>query len=177
VKEQVNYGRKLVVRIDEGCKYFSKFRVAGNEVEKLHGPTYQLFGREAVPREGRHYFDLRIILIRNNNIVVGVISDKSKDEQFSFKKPNCVCYNGYDGSICEQEKQRLVDCKPREGQRIRTVVDLVDPSNATVSWYLMGGEQGTHAIGTAAIPPSMAKLPLFPYFELYWENNKVKINA
>jgi hypothetical protein len=63
-------------------------------------------------------------LIKNNNIVLGVISDKSKDEQFSFKKMNCVCYNGYDGSICEQEKQKYVNVKPRQEKSIRTVVDM-----------------------------------------------------
>jgi hypothetical protein len=65
-------------------------------------------------------------MIRNNNIVVGVISERKKDDQFSFKKLNCLCYNGYDGSVCEQEKIKYVGIKPKEGNRIRTVVDIAN---------------------------------------------------
>ena len=83
------------------------------EVEKLHGPTYQLYHKEPLPLQGRFFFDIRILLIKNNNIVVGVITEKNKEEQFSFKKVNCVCYNGYDGSICEQDKQTYVNVKPK----------------------------------------------------------------
>lgn len=102
----------------------------------MHGPTYQLYHNEALPKEGRFYFDIKIILIKNNNIVVGVITDKNKDEQFSFKKMNCVCYNGYDGSICEQDKQRYVNIKPKEGNKLRTVIDM---SLMQIEWYMMGG--------------------------------------
>ena len=41
-----------------------------------------------------------------------------------IEKMNCVCYNGYDGSICEQEKQKYVNVKPRQEKSIRTVVDM-----------------------------------------------------
>jgi len=41
----------------------------------------------------------------------------------------------------------------------------------------MGGELSRTFIGKAYIPPSMAKQPLYPYFELYWEGNKVKLNV
>jgi hypothetical protein len=131
-----DYGKKVSLRVDERAKHFGKFRVCGTEVEKLHGPTYQLFHSEPLPREGRFYFDIKIVLIKNNNIVVGLISDKNKEEQFSFKKMNSVCYNGYDGSICEQDRQSYVAVKPKEGHRLRTVVDM---GSAQVEWYVMGG--------------------------------------
>jgi len=155
-------------------KYLSKFQIEGSGVvEKLHGPTYQLYNGESLPFEGRYYFDIRIILIKNNNIVVGVITEKCKDEQFSFKKMNCVCYNGYDGSICEEDRQKYVTFKPKEGNRIRTMVDL---GCARVDWFIMEGSHSKVHIGTASIPASMLKQPLFPYFELYWEGNKVRLN-
>jgi hypothetical protein len=133
-----------------------------------------LFHNEALPREGKFFFDVRIILIKNNNIVVGVITDKNKDEQFSFKKMNCVCYNGYDGSICEQERQKYVNVKPKEGNKIRTVVDM---TTGSIEWHIMGGELQRNLIGRACIPLSMIKQPLYPYFELYWESNKVRLNS
>lgn len=143
-------------------------------MEKLHGPTYQLYHSEPLPREGRFYFDIKILLIRNSNIVVGIISEKNKEEQFSFKKMNSVCYNGYDGSICEQDRQSYVTVKPKEGNRLRTVVDM---TLAQVEWYIMGGELLRTLIGKATIPASMLKQHLYPYFELYWEGNKVKLNT
>lgn len=144
------------------CKYLGKFDLSNNGiVEKLHGPTYQLYNGEALPLEGRFHFDVRIILIKNNNIVVGVITEKCKEEQFSFKKMNCICYNGYDGSICEEDRQKYVNFKPKEGNRIRTLVDM---ANSRVDWYIMDGNQVRNHIGSAVIPPSMLKQPLFPYF-------------
>jgi hypothetical protein len=41
----------------------------------------------------------------------------------------------------------------------------------------MGGEMQKLLIGKTLIPHSMAKQQLFPYFELYWEGNKVRLNA
>jgi hypothetical protein len=41
----------------------------------------------------------------------------------------------------------------------------------------MGGELIRTFIGKALIPPSMTKQALYPYFELYWEGNKVKLNV
>lgn len=41
----------------------------------------------------------------------------------------------------------------------------------------MGGELMRTLIGKATIPPSMMKQHIYPYFELYWEGNKVKLNA
>ena len=140
----------------------------------MQGPTYQLFHCDPLPKEGRFHFDIRIIHIRNNNIVVGLITDKNKDEQFSFKRLNSVCYNGYDGSICEQDRQSYVTIKPKEGNRLRTVVDM---TLSQIEWYIMGGELSRTFIGKAYIPPSMAKQSLYPYFELYWEGNKVKLNV
>lgn len=124
MRDLEDYGKRLVFKIDDRSKYFNKFKISANEVEKLHGPTYQLFHCDPLPKEGRFYFDIKIILIRNNNIVVGLITDKNKDEQFSFKRLNSVCYNGYDGSICEQDRQSYVTIKPKEGNRLRTVVDM-----------------------------------------------------
>lgn len=114
------------------------------------------------------------MFIKNNNIVVGVITDKNKEEQFSFKRSNCICYNGYDGSVCEQDKTIYVGYKPKENNKIRTVVDV---SQSLVEFYLIGGDAPKESIGKAHIPPSMAKQPLYPYFELYWESNRVKLNA
>jgi len=114
------------------------------------------------------------VQIKNNNIVVGIITDKNKDEQFSFKKMNCVCYNGYDGSICEQDKQKYVNFKPKDNTKLRTVVDM---TQGQVEWFIMGGEARKCSIGQANIPSTMIKQPLFPYFELYWEGNRVKLNA
>ncbi len=93
--------------------------------------------------------------------MVGVITDLNKEAQFSFKKPNSVCYNGFDGSICEQDKQSYVTVKPKEGTRLRTVVDM---TLAQVEWYIMGGELSRMFIGKAMIPPVMTKQPLYPYF-------------
>ena len=42
-KEIEEFGKKIVFKIDENSKYYSKFKMASNEVEKLHGPTYQLY--------------------------------------------------------------------------------------------------------------------------------------
>jgi hypothetical protein len=120
-----------------------------------------LFHHEPIPKEGRYYFDIKIILIKNNNIVVGVVTDKNKEEQFSFKKNNCVCYNGYDGSICEQEKQSYVTIKPKEGNKLRTVVDM---SMGQVEWFIMGGDMIKTLIGRANIPNCMTKQSLYPYF-------------
>lgn len=173
MRELEEFGKKMTLRVDEKAKYYQKFRVSGNEVEKLHGPTYQLFSHNPIPKEEKVFFDIRIIQIKNYNIVVGVITDKNKDEQFSFKKMNCVCYNGYDGSICEQDKHKYVTLKPKENHKIRTVVDL---ANLKIEWLIIGGELSKIPIGSAAIPATMVKQPLFPYFELYWEGNKVKLN-
>jgi hypothetical protein len=41
----------------------------------------------------------------------------------------------------------------------------------------MGGEVKKFSIGQVAIPPSMIKQQLYPYFELYWEGNRVKLNT
>jgi hypothetical protein len=160
-KEVEEFGKKIVFKIDENSKYYSKFRMASNEVEKLHGPTYQLYHSEALPKDGKFYFDIKIILIKNNNIVVGVITDKNKEEQFSFKKMNCVCYNGYDGSICEQDKQRYVTIKPKEGNKLRTVVDM---TLSQIEWYIIGGESIKTLIGKASIPASISKQTVLPYF-------------
>jgi hypothetical protein len=46
-----------------------------------------------------------------------------------------------------------------------------------IDWYILGGEVSKDAIGSAAISPSMSKQALFPYFELYWEGNKIKLNS
>lgn len=124
-----------------------------------------MFNHEPLPKEGKIFFDIRILQIKNYNIVVGIITDKNKDEQFSFKKMNCVCYNGYDGSICEQDKQKYVSLKPKENHKIRTVVDL---NNFRIEWFIMGGELSKFPIGSANIPVTMIKQSLFPYFELYW---------
>ena len=97
--------------------------------------------------------------------MLGVITDKSKEEQFSFKKMNCICYNGYDGSICEQDKQKYVNIKPKEGNKIRTVIDM---DKALISWFIIGTELRKVPIGEAEIPSAMMRQPLFPYFELYW---------
>lgn len=132
--------------MDEKARYFPKFKVSNsnNEVEKLHGPTYQLFNLYPVPKEEKVFFDIRILQIKNYNIVVGLITDKNKEEQFSFKKMNCVCYNGYDGSICEQDKQKYVSLKPKENHKIRTVVDL--PA-LRIEWFIVGGEMSKMPIG------------------------------
>lgn len=74
VKEHDDYGKKLIFKVDERAKHFGKFKVSNNDVEKLHGPTYQLFHNEPLPKEGRYYFDIKIVLIRNNNIVIGLIT-------------------------------------------------------------------------------------------------------
>lgn len=86
---------------------------------------------------------------------------------------NCICYNGYDGSICVQDRQKYVNVKPRESNKIRTVVDM---DNNLVLWFIMGGEKNGLLVGNAEIPPSILKMDLFPYFELYWEGNKVRLN-
>lgn len=92
---------------------------------------------------------------------MGVITDKNKEEQFSFKKMNCVCYNGYDGSICEQDKQRYVTIKPKEGNKLRTVVDM---TLSQIEWYIIGGESIKTLIGKASIPASISKQTVLPYF-------------
>lgn len=69
----------MIFRIDDNAKHRNKFRIAGNEVEKLHGPTYQLYHEESLAKEGRFYFDIKILLIKNSNIVVGLITDKNKE--------------------------------------------------------------------------------------------------
>ena len=67
-----------------------------------------------------------------------------------------------------------MNTKPKENNKIRTVINM---DNNTISWYIIGGELFKNHIGSVTIPASMSKLPLFPYFELYWENNKVKVNT
>jgi hypothetical protein len=37
------FGKKIIFKIDENSKYYNKFKIVSNEVEKLHGPTYQLY--------------------------------------------------------------------------------------------------------------------------------------
>jgi|LakMenEpi03Aug12_release.lakeMendotaPanAssembly.Ray.scaffolds.fasta_scaffold90675_5 hypothetical protein len=74
---------------------------------------------------------------------------------------NCVCYNGYDGSICEQDKQRYVTIKPKEGNKLRTVVDM---TLSQIEWYIIGGESIKTLIGKASVPASISKQTVFPYF-------------
>jgi len=62
--------------------------------------------------------------MKSSNFAVGIICDKNKDEDFSCSKVNCVCYNGFDGSIWEGEKQKFVKLKTKDGIKIKIVVNL-----------------------------------------------------
>lgn len=53
----------------------------------------------------------------------------------------------------------------------------MDISAGRIDWFVMGNEASKNSIGSAAIPASMTKQALFPYFELYWEGNKIKLNS
>lgn len=158
--------------MDENAKFVDKFKINGNEVYKLQGATYQLHHREALPKEGKFYFDIKLVQIKNSNIVVGVITDKLIEEQSSFKKIDCVCYNGHDGSICEQEKQKFVGIRPKDGNKIRTVIDV---TQTIIEWHLIGNDAKC-LIGKAVLPETMSKQFLYPFFELYWEGSKLKMN-
>ena len=170
---ELDYGKKMTLKVDPEQLNYSRFIVSGNEVEKLNGPTYQLLCKDPMPKEGRFYFDVKILSLRNSNLVVGLVTEKNREHQFSWKHANCLCYNGYDGSFCEESKQTYGFPKPKEGQRIRTIVDMDVPC---IEWVVMSHE-GRKRVGPAAIPAAMLRQTLIPYIELYWEGNKVRLNT
>jgi hypothetical protein len=66
------------------------------------------------------------VQIKNSNFAVGIIGDNSKNDNFSCGKTNCVCYNGFEGSIWEGERQRSVKIKSKEGNKIKTVINVTE---------------------------------------------------
>ena len=54
----------------------------------------------------------------------------------------------------------------------QTVKVVLDPFEKLIHWLV-----GCTEVGSAMIPESMQKMKILPYFELYYNNDKIAING
>jgi hypothetical protein len=123
-------------------------------------------GKNPLPK-GRCYFEVRVVNLLNNGLIIGVVNSQRKGQRHSYDQKDCVCYDGT-GKIFETGRKWPVPVKFQTGHMVKV---MVDSEKSIIRWYISYTE-----VGSALIPDTLRNCELVPYIELNEVKDKISIN-
>jgi len=80
----------------------------------------------------KSYFEVKVINLVNNGLIIGVVSQSRKGQRHSYDQKECICYDGT-GKIFELGRKWPVPVKFQSGHMVRVMLDY---DQMLIKWFI-----------------------------------------
>jgi hypothetical protein len=94
-----DYGVKYQFEVSESCRFYNKFQIDGNKVQKIVSTdSYQLCSKQPFKKH-KSYFTYLIQKLKYSNLITGIIVHDLLSNKESSYCTGCLCFDNYYGVV------------------------------------------------------------------------------